>query len=483
MISHKGKKEVKFIYCLIPVLTLLFLLVYGLIIHPRIYGGKSFPLEIIFLLATVVTVVLLLYLGYSWTEIQEKMIKKLSQAMPAILILFSIGIVIGSWVVSGTIPMMIYYGIKIVNPSYIYIIAFIVPSIFSTFTGTSWGSAGTIGVVLMGIASVIDANLAITAGAIVGGAYFGDKMSPLSDTTNIAAMATNVNLYDHIRSMMNTTMPSYVLAGIVYFILGFFYAPKLVSGDTTPITQTLAAFQAIFSFNIFLLTPVIIVVYGAITKKPTVPVLLCSSMCAAILALIFQRFNLSDVAITLCKGFNVEMIKGYNQIPLNVIKILNRGGLYNLIDAITICIIVFLFIGSLDVINALHTVVDKTFAFVKTRRVAILSALGTTAVTNAMTSNQFATSFIIGSVFAEKFDLLRIPRKVLSRSLEDTGTMLENMLPWTTTGVFMAATLGVSASEYWHWQFLALFNYCIAVFLAITGIGCFYHEVDGKKSK
>ena len=479
----KRKRKIKFVHCLIPIVSLLLLLIYGLIIHPRFFNQESFPLEIIFLFATVISICELFYLGFTWEEIQKSMVNKLAQALPAIFILFSIGIIIGSWIISGTIPMMIYYGIKIINPSYMYIVAFIVPAIFSTLTGTSWGSIGTIGVVILGIAGVVEANLAITAGAIVGGAYLGDKMSPLSDTTNIAALATDVYLYDHIRSMMNTTLPAACCAAIVYVILGFIYTPAIAAGDTSSVQPTLDALDSIFNFNIILLLPVIIVLYGAITKKPTVPTLLGSSLSSALLAFIFQKFTLSNIVITINKGFDINMITWADNLPSNIITILNRGGLYNLIDPIVICIMIFLFIGTLELTNALSIVVERVFSTVKTRRAAILSALGSTAITNAMTSNQFATSFLIGSAFIPKFEKLKIPRKVLSRSLEDTGTMLENMLPWTTTGVFIASTLGISATVYWHWQFIALFNYAIAVLLAITGIGCFYHEVDGKDVK
>jgi Na+:H+ antiporter, NhaC family len=479
----RKRREIKFIHCLLPIISLLLLLIYGLIIHPQIFHQSSFPLEIIFLLAATVSICELFYLGFTWDEIQKAMVKKLAQALPAIFILFSIGIIIGSWIVSGTIPMMIYYGIKIINPNYMYIVAFIVPAIFSTLTGTSWGSIGTIGVVILSIAGVVEANLALTAGAIVGGAYLGDKMSPLSDTTNIAALATDVNLYEHIRSMMNTTLPAAVCAAVIYIILGFVYTPTLVTGDTSAIQPTLNALESIFNFNIVLLLPILVVLYGALTKKPTVPTLLGSSFCAAILAFIFQKFSLSSIVVTINKGFDISMITWTDNLPSNIITILNRGGLYNLIDPIVICIMIFLFIGTLELTNALAVVVERTFRSVKTRRAAILSALGSTAITNAMTSNQFATSFLIGSAFRPKFEKLRIPRKVLSRSLEDTGTMLENMLPWTTTGVFIATTLGISATEYWHWQFIALFNYAFAALWAITGIGCFYHEVDGKKEK
>ncbi len=486
--AHQGglelvasKKEIRFVNALFPILALFVILVYGLIVQPVVLKQGGLSLEVIFMLATVISVCQLFRLGFTWNEIQSSMVHKLAQGLPAIFILFCIGIVIGSWIVSGTIPMLIYYGIRSVDPGHIYFIAFVIPIIFSTMTGTSWGSAGTIGVVIMGIAGVIGAKMPIVAGAVVGGAYFGDKLSPLSDTTNIAALATGVDLYDHVRSMMNTTIPSALIAGALYWWLGSVYPPATLAAgaDMGAIDATLRAFENIFTFHWILLLPPAIVLYGSLTKKPTVPVLIASSLVSVIIALSIQRFSFGDVLSVLCKGFNVQMASWAPDLPTNVIGILNRGGLYNLIEAIVVCIIVFLYLGSIELINAIPTIVNRVFSFVRTRPAAITSALLSTALTNAMTSNQFVTSFVVGGAFAGKFDQLRIPRKVLSRSIEDMGTMLESMLPWTTTGIFMSTTLGVPVTEYNHWQLLSLINYGMALLLAWTGIGCFYGEVDG----
>ncbi len=165
-------------------------------------------------------------------------------------------------------------------------------------------------------------------------------------------------------------------------------------------------------------------------------------------------------------------------LPANTMELVNRGGLYSMKEAIFIAFLVFVFIGSIGTINAMPTVVNRVFAFAKTRPATILSALGASAVTNAMTSNQYATSFIVGDAFKTRFDALKIPRKVLSRSLEDYGTMIESIVPWHPTAIFMIATLGVPWVDYWSWQFLTLTNLIIAPSIALIGIGCFYHEVD-----
>ncbi len=474
--TKTGEVKVRTIHALMPVLVLAVLIGYGLIARPLFLDQEAFPLEVVFLLASVFSIGQLLIMGFAWDDILKAIVKKLARGIPAVLILFAIGVIIGSWIISGTIPMLIYYGIRLINPDYLYVLSFLIPIIFSTLTGTSWGSVGTIGVVLIGMAGAIEADLAITAGAIVGGAYFGDKISPLSDTTNLAAMAAEVELYDHIRSMMRTTLPAALIAAAAFFIIGFVKPVGEGTVDTVQVTTTLTAIREMFHFNVFLLIPPLVVLYGSITRKATLPTLLTSAMVACGLALMFQDFSFDNVITSLNTGFNTTMATWMTSVPENVVSLFNRGGLYQLNFAIMLFFVIFTFVGSIDMINAMPTLVNKVFAFARTRSSVIVSSLFATAFTNVTTSNQSATSFIVGDAFSKKYDEYGIPRKVLSRSIEDYGTMIENIIPWTTTGVFMAATLGVPVTEYWHWQLMTLANLVIAPVLAITGKGCFYNE-------
>ncbi len=503
-VSNKqtGPKPTTLGQAMFPVAVLAFLIGYGLIYRPIVLGPDSaIPLEIIFILAASLTVAQLLFLGHRWLDIQASIVGKFQKALPAFFILFSIGLVIGSWIVSGTIPMLVYYGLKVIDPTYLYVLAFLAPVIFSTLTGTSFGSVGTMGVVIIGIAMSLDAHLGITAGAIIGGAFFGDKMSPLSDTTNLAALGADVDLYEHIRSMMYTTIPSAIFAIVAYTVLGFVYPPAVEAADFSKLEPFLGYLEFAFNFNVFLLLPPIIVLVGSLRRLPTVPVLLASVIVASLLALIFQAFELSDVVATLHKGFNTDMVvqveqagastvavvgsisgiqmaTDFNVVPLELAEkvdvLLNRGGLYALNEAIVIAFMVFIFIGAMDHIQAMPRVVNFLLSKVRSSSGVVLSSLAATAFTNAMTSNQYATSFIVGDAFKSKYDEHGIPRKVLSRSIEDTGTMLESIVPWTVTTAFMVKTLGVVYADYWHWQLLSLANIVVAIVLAITGIGCFY---------
>lgn len=479
MADHK-QRNVSFIHLVFPILILALLILYGLILQPRVFNKPAFPLEIVFLLATIFSVGHLMFIGFKWEMIQDAIVKKLAKGFPAVLILFAIGLVIGTWIISGTIPMLIYYGIKLIDPTYMYVLAFIIPVIFSTLTGTSWGSVGTIGTVIIGIATTADADLGITAGAIIGGAYFGDKMSPLSDTTNLAALATDVPLYDHIRSMMYTTLPSAIISIIVFFILGFVYPPSTNAANIAETTTTISALESMFSFNIFLFIPPLIVLYGSIKRMATLPTLLASSLIACVLALLFQNFGITNVMETLKGGFDTSMVTWMTQVPEQLNVLFNRGGLYELNEVIVFTLMALTFIGTLDVTDAMPKIVNRVFSFTKTKTSVILASLVSTAFTNAITSNQSATSFIIGDAFKKRYDKFNISRKVLSRSIEDYGTMIESIIPWHATSLFMVATLSVSFGDYWHWQLLSLVNIIIAPLIAILGIGCFYKN---KKEK
>jgi NhaC family Na+:H+ antiporter len=474
--SSKVPPAVPFGQAVFPVLVLAFLIVYGLIVRPMAFGESQIPLEIIFILAASIAVCHQLLLGFRWLDIQTSIVNKLSMAMPAFLILFSIGLIIASWIVCGTIPMLVYWGLRLINPDWIYLVAFVAPMVFSTLTGTSWGSVGTIGVVLIGIAGALDANLGITAGAIIGGAYFGDKMSPLSDTTILASMATEISVYEHIHSMMFTTIPSMLIAGTIYGLLGFWYPPAVSGTAMNQLQPFLDGLQSLFFFNPLLLLPPAIVLWGSLRKMPTVPVLILSVIVACLLAFIFQGYSVANIFQSVYKGFDTTMATWVDEVPDRLSVLLNRGGLYALNDAIITAFMVFIFIGAIDNINAMPTVVNGLLGAVKSQRPTIVCGLLATAVTNAMTSNQYATTFIVGDAFKSKFDALKIPRKVLSRSIEDTGTMIESLIPWTTTSLYMVATLGVAWSDYWHWQLLSLINIFVAFTLATTGIGCFLNR-------
>lgn len=470
----EGHDEISFAQAAAPIVFLLLLVTHGLVLRPLVFDQPPFPLEVIFILATAFAVTELTWLGYPWRQLERAIAAKLGAALPAFFILFAIGMVIGSWMISGTIPMLVYYGLQLIEPSLIYLFAFLVPVVFSLLTGTSWGSVGAVGIVLIGISQALGAHLGITAGAIIGGAYFGDKMSPLSDTTNLAALATEIDLYRHIRSMAYTTVPSALLAALIYGVLGWVYPPAAV-GELGNQAEVLAALKAVFDFHLVLLLPPAIVLYGSLTRRPTLPVLCASTFCAAVLALVVQPFGLTEVLAAVRDGFRLDMAPWVASsgvpIPTEVVVLLERGGLYALIEAIMVAFTVFFFIGALEPVRAMPRVIGRLFGGIRSRTGTILAALAATATTSALASNQYATTFIVGDALRSRFDEQKIPRPVLSRSLEDAGTMFESLVPWSPSAVFMVTTLGVAYVDYAPWQLLSLINLVVAPLWAILGIG------------
>ena len=464
----------------LPVAVLLLLILYGLAVRPLLLSESQLPLEIIFIMATAFSVVQLFVLGFAWRQIEAAIVSRFAKAFPAFMILFCIGLVIGSWIVCGTIPMLVCWGLKSIDPRYLYVISFVIPIIFSTLTGTSWGSVGTIGLVLMGIARTLEADLGIVAGAVVGGAYFGDKLSPLSDTTNMAALGAGVDLYEHIRSMLWTTIPSALIALVVFWLVGGGIEGEL--GSDARMAAVVSGLESEFVFSLWLLLPPIFVIMGSLLRQPPVPVLVGSVVLAFALALFTQPFSISEIVTSLKSGFSVSMLEQYSNLDSEIqdifSRLLDRGGLFDLIEPIVIAIMVFIFIGTLDCIDAMPTLVRFFLQPLRSQPTTVVACLATTAFSSAITSSQYAVSFIVGDAFSSRFDSLKIPRRVLSRSLEDTGTMLESVIPWHPSAVYMVATLGVPFADYWHWQVLSLANFGVAVLLAVTGIGCHYGATD-----
>lgn len=470
-----------FLQATAPAWVLLTLLLYGLVLRPLALKQDPLALEAIFVFSAAFAMAELFWLGFSWNEIQGAIIHRLGRALPAIFILFAIGLLVGAWIISGTIPMLVAWGVTLVSPRWIYPLAFLIPVLFSLLTGTSWGSAGTIGVVLMGIGLSVGADPAVLAGAIIGGAYFGDKLSPLSDTTNIAAIATEVPLFSHIRAMLWTTLPAAGLALAVYTALGLL-APPAPAADLAAPEAFAAALASLFTFHPALLLPPLIVLGGAWRGAPTLPLLLLSIVVATGLALLLQPFDAAQVTAALKNGYRLTFSELSGPLPEGLAVLLERGGLYSMSEAIFIAMLVFLFVGAIDLLNTMPRLVNRAFAFAKKPSALVLSALGATAVTNAMTSNQSATSFIVGDAFSRRFDDAGVPRPLLSRSIEDTGTMLESLVPWHATALFMVATLGVPVSAYAPWQLLSLFNFAFAILFALFGQGVLHRPAPPKEA-
>ncbi|MDO6426099.1 Na+/H+ antiporter NhaC family protein [Thalassotalea sp. 1_MG-2023] len=466
-VNSKGQLSASFF----AVAVLLLTVVYGLIYRPIVLEQPALALEIVFLIASAIVVSQALLMGHSWPQLINAILIKLNRAFPIILLLFAIGILIGSWMISGTIPMLIYLGLDMVSVQHIYLTAFVVPIIFSLCTGSSWSTIATLGLVLITVGQVVNADLAMLTGAIVGGAYFGDKLSPLSDTTNIAAIAVEIEVQQHIKAMLTTTVPAAFLSACLYFVLGYVYPTTITSDQMETLVSTKFYLTSLFDFNVWLLLPPVLILWGSIKRWHSLPTLILSSIVASILALLFQQVSVTDLFNTLHKGFNVDMLSSASSDKMTLVYgLLNRGGIYALIEPIVITILVFIYVGTIDQMRVIPTIVSSLLHKVNNQKTLITSTLFASGLTNALTSSQYANSFIVGEAFSLKYKEMGVPAPILSRSIEDTGTMIESLVPWSTTAVFIYASLGVSVGEYWSWQFLSLINMAIAIIFAQLGV-------------
>lgn len=461
----KEKREPGLLLALVPVISMLVLLSLGI-------GVYDLPPEPLILVSALIAGVIALYLGYTFDDIMDSVSEKIGKVMPAILILITVGFMIGAWMIGGTIPMLIYYGLKIISPEFIFVTAFIVTAVVAIFTGTSWGAAGSIGVAFMGVAIGMDTNLAAAAGAVVAGAYFGDKLSPLSDTTNLASLSTGVDLYDHIKHMLYTTVPSFIIAGIVYLIAGF-----MISDGTGVIPDSvyeiMGTLQEIYNWNLLYLLPLIIVLYGAIRRKPTIPVMLLASFVAMANGMIFEGFSINDAIVSTVDGFDLSMISGFdtsNAID-DIPELLNRGGMMSMMNTLLIAIVAISFAGTMMVSNSLNVIINNLLKVVKSTFGLIASTIVTCLTTIGVTSNGQISILIPGEALKDAYVKKGLHPKNLSRTIEDSVSIIEPILPWTAAGAYMAGTLGVSTLSYLPWAVLNYSGIIFALIWAFTGFG------------
>lgn len=435
-------------------------------------------------IGVIIAALVSLRLGYKWSQIEDMMIKGISRAMQAILILSIVGMMIGVWLLSGTIPTMIYYGLKLLSPSVFLIATILICSITSLATGTSWGTMGTMGVALIGIAQGMDMPIGPTVGAILAGAYFGDKLSPLSDTTNLAPAMAGTDVFTHVKYMFSSTIVCYVISLIFFGVYGFMHASSN-DVDTSQAAALMDGLQSTFNINPILLLPPVVVILAIALKVPAIPGITLGAIVGAVLAPIFQSelgiFAVNDAGETVMThvGANFGDIldvarNGYlcnTDIPaLN--ELLSSGGLMNMASSILMTLIAMMFGGIMEFTHQLEVIVNKITGFVKSGPGLIAATEATCVVSNATMPEQYISILVPGRMYAESFRKAGIHPKSLSNALEAAGTVTSPLIPWNTCGLYILATLGVSAGVYAPW---AVFNYLmpiVSLVMAFLGITC-----------
>ena len=421
------------------------------------------------LMSTIVAVIIGLIYGHKWKDLQNRIIEAVSSVSETVLILMLIGGLVAMWIVSGTVPAMVYYGLKIINPSFFLVTSCALCCIVSVACGSSWTTAATVGIALMGIGAGLGINPAMTAGSVVSGSFFGDRLSPLSDITNLTSAVTKVNLFEHIRHMIYTSVPALILALIIYFFLGLQYSTDSMDMSTiTSMSQTLAAN---FDLNPILLLPPVLVVLMVVFRVPAIPGLVGGIALGGVFFVFFQGglemgFAGSFQTIIECINYGAVVETGDAFIDGR----LARGGIPGMLYTVSLMICAMVFGGSLEQIGALRVVSDKLLNLAKGTGSLVLVTILSCILTNALTGDVYLSLMIPGRMYSNEYKKRGLQGKNLSRALEDGGAVSSCFFPWNACGSYMSSTLGVSCIAYVPFAFVNLITPIVSILFAYVGL-------------
>ena len=397
------------------------------------------------LLGVFVAAVIGLRAGFPWKDIETGMLNGITNSLQAIVILLIIGILIGVWILSGVVPTLLYYGLKILHPSIFLPATLIICSITSLATGSSWGTAGTIGIALIGVGEGLGFPLPLVAGAVLSGAYFGDKMSPLSDTTNMAPGMVGTDLYTHIKHMAYTTGLSYAITLVLEIVLSFFYGGGQANLES--VNQILTGIEAQFSINLLLLIPPAIVMLLAFRRIPAVPGIVIGILSAGILGVIFQGNTLGGLLSAAYGGYTSST--GVEAVD----NLLTKGGLSSMMYTVSLVICAMMFGGIMEKTNQLRVVVSVILKKAQSTGSLITATVLTAIGSNLILCDQYMSIVMTSKMYAQSYKDKGLHPKNLSRAVEDSATVTANLVPWNSGGAYMTATLGVPTIAYLPFNF------------------------------
>ncbi len=433
-------------------------LILSLLVTITVLGGSP---HIPILLSAVVAGIVAVRAGYKWDDLQEGIAETIKMSTPSILIMLVIGAIIGTWILAGIVPTMIYYGLQVLSPGIFLIATCFICSVISVATGSSWSTVGTIGVALLGVGIGLGVPLPMVAGAIISGSYFGDKMSPLSDTTNLAPAMAGADLFDHIKHMIFTTGPSYIIALIVYGILGVQFADKSI--DAASIQVLLDTLGGEFVISPWLLIPPVLVIAMVIKKVPALPGLIGGVLIGAVFAIVVQGAGLPQIIASAHYGYStstgVEIID----------KLLNRGGIQSMMWTISLILIALSFAGIVERSGMVRTVVEKLITYAKTDGSLITTTILTCIFTNFTTGVQYVALVLPGRMYKDIYRERGLHPKNLSRALEDSGTLVAPLVPWSTDAAFIFGALSVAPLAYIPFAILNWINPIVSILVAHSG--------------
>jgi len=457
----------------IPVITLVVLLTLAV----YYFGDNSSygPNQIALLVSMGVAIVIGIKNGHNWHDLEKAITNGISLSLGAVLILFAVGSLIGTWLLSGTVPTMIYYGLKILDPSWFYAAACVMCAVVSMSIGSSWTTAATIGVALIGISQGLGLSPAITAGAVISGAYFGDKISPLSETTNLAPAIAGSELFSHIRYMFWTTMPSIATALIIFLFLGF---TETTGNNDQSIELLSKQLSEEFDLSLFNLVPLFVLLALAIKKVPAFPAVAIGAFIGGIWAVIFQQELIlrlangesdiltANIIVVWTAFFDGVSIETGNS-GLN--DLLSGGGMSSMLNTVWLIMCALSFGSVLEHLGMLKKFVDAILASAKSTGSLIASTVATCIGTNILTADQYMAIVMPGRMYKEEYARRGLDPLVLSRTLEDSATITSPLVPWNTCAVYMSGVLMVNPLDYIYYCFFNWINPILAVFYGFIG--------------
>lgn len=406
-----------------------------------------------------------IFLGYSWEELEESAMKGIGRVNQTVIVMILIGMLIGVWISAGSVQTMLYYGVNLINPKLFLPVAFIICIITSIVTGTSWGTAGTMGIALIGIAQGLGVPVEMAAGAIISGALVGDKLSPLSDTTLLASATSGVKLVDHITSLLYVTMPASIIAIVIYGVLGMRYGGG--EADLSAVKVLSDSLLGSCNVGLLMLVPLLFVLVLSALKKPTIPVFAGGLVLGCVWAMIFQDASLNDVITSAISGFVS------NTGNADVDKLLTRGGALGMAETIFLCIGAGMFSGIFERTGVLHRLMDSLRKVVKSVGGLVLSLTATGLALMFGGAGQSCTLSLPAIAFRSAFDDMDVNTCVMSRTLECTGTVLGSIVPWDASAILYTGLFGVSVAQYLPFNLIAILSPVLAVVTAYIGFGVF----------
>ena len=467
------KREASLFTALLPILILIALLTFNVLLFEDTLAGSN---QLALMIAAAVAGLISVRLGLKWITIRGKIVSTIGSAMPSILILLLIGSLAGTWMISGVVPAMIYYGLDIISPKLFLFTAVVVSAIVSVATGSSWSTIATIGIALLGIGKALGLSEAVVAGAIISGAYFGDKMSPLSDTTNLAPAMAGTDLFTHIRYMAFTTVPSMIITLIIFLGIGF---SSDFAGTLTNVEEVKTSIEATFNTNPLLFLVPVILLTVIILKVPPLPSLFIGTLLGGIFAVIFQPQIIREIAgifdnYTQASYISV-MQAMFGDVSLtttdeNVNELLSTSGMRGMLDTVWLILSAMVFGGVMESAGLLKRITQPIVKYAKSTGNLVASTVGTCIFFNTTASDQYIAIVVPGRMFRKNYEEKGLKPEVLSRTLEDSGTMTSVLIPWNTCGATQSRVLGVATTDYLPYAFFNIISPFMTMLFAYLNI-------------